>query len=88
MELITLLWGGFCTAVYLPLIDVRYDADWSIQLQNAERHAPIFTQAFPTIIVLICVAFAGYLVLSFLPLQKLPPLAIVLCFSALYPVCL
>lgn len=84
MELITLLWGGFCTAAYLPLIDVRYDADWSIQLQNAERHAPIFTQAFPTIIVLICVAFAGYLVLSFLPLQKLPPLVIVLCFSALY----
>ena len=84
IELITLLWGGFCTVLYMPLIDIRYDADWSIQLQNAERHAPIFTQALPTILTLICIAVIGYLVLSFVPLKKLPPLMIVLCFSALY----
>lgn len=84
IELITLLWGGFCTAIYMPFIDIRYDVDWSIQLQNAERHAPIFTQALPTILTLICIAVIGYLVLSFVPLKKLPPLVTVLCFSALY----
>lgn len=84
IELITLLWGGFCTAIYMPFCEIMFSADWNIQLQNAEKHTPIFTQAVPTVIILICVAAAGYLVLSFVPLKKLPPLVTVLCFSALY----
>lgn len=84
IELVTLLWGGLCTAVYMPFCEIMFSADWSVQLQNAQRHTPIFTQAVPTVITLICVAFAGYLVLSFVPLKKLPPLVTVLCFSALY----
>lgn len=84
IELITLVWGGICTAIYMSFYDIMFSADWNVQLHNAERHTPIFTQAFPTVITLICVAAAGYLVLSFAPLKKLPPLVIVLCFSALY----
>lgn len=84
IELITFVWGGICMAIYMPFIDVWFSADWNVQLQNAERHTPIFTQAFPTIITLLCVAAAGYLVLSFVSLKKLPPLVTVLCFSALY----
>lgn len=84
IELITLAWGAFCTAIYLPFKDVFFSADWNVQLYNAERHTPIFTQALPTVIMLVCVAFAGYFILCFVPLKKLPPLVIVFSFAALY----
>ncbi len=84
IELITLAWGAFCTAIYLPFEDVFFSADWYVQLQNAERHTPIFTQTFPTVISLVCIAAAGYLVLHFVPLKKLPPLVIACSFAALY----
>ncbi|MDE7239941.1 MAG: hypothetical protein K2N41_09560, partial [Lachnospiraceae bacterium] len=84
IELITLAWGAFCTAIYLPLEDIFFSADWNVQLYNAERHTPIFTQTFPTVITLVCIAAAGYLVLHFVPLKKLPPLVIACSFAALY----
>lgn len=84
IELITLAWGAFCTAIYLPFEDVFFSADWNVQLQNAQRHTPIFTQTFPTVITLICIAAAGYLILHFVPLKKLPPLVIACSFAALY----
>lgn len=84
IELITLGWGAFCTAIYLPFEDVFFSADWNVQLQNAQRHTPIFTQTFPTVITLVCIAAAGYLILHFVPLKKLPPLVIVCSFAALY----
>lgn len=84
IELITLVWGAFCTAIYLPFEDVFFSADWNVQLQNAQRHTPIFTQTFPTVITLVCIAAAGYLVLHFVPLKKLPPLVIACSFAALY----
>lgn len=84
IELITLVWGAFCTAIYLPFKDVFFSADWNVQLQNAQRHTPIFTQTFPTVITLVCIAAAGYLILHFVPLKKLPPLVIACSFAALY----
>ncbi|MCM1537253.1 MAG: hypothetical protein NC254_02505 [bacterium] len=83
IELITLGWGGFCTAIYLWFCEIPFSADRNVQLQNTGQHTLIFTQAAPTVIVLLCIALAGYLVLSFVPLKKLPPPVTVLCFATL-----
>ncbi len=84
IEYVTVLFGAVCTALYISISEIHFSADWTEQLYNAQKHTPINTQALPTVAALLCVAAIGYAVLNFIPLKKLPPLVIVLSFSALY----
>lgn len=64
--------------------NIRFGADWHVVLQGNELHAPIFTQTWPTMLLLVFVAVVGYLILSFRCLEKLPPLVIVFSMAAMY----
>lgn len=83
-EYVTILWGAFCCIMYAGVSDIIFDADWTQVLYNQEKHAPFDMQSYPTLIVIAVVAAIGYLILSFMPLQKLPPLVTVLSISAMY----
>ena len=52
--------------------------DWQEQLANQERHAPVYTAALPTVLVIAAVGFAGYLLVNFIPLGKIPPWCLLL----------
>jgi hypothetical protein len=81
--------GVFLGAMYSVLYLICFNnaditADWDVQLYNASVHTPVFTGAWLTVGVIALVAVCGYLLLAFLPLSKFPPLAAVLCLSAMY----
>lgn len=83
-DLITFVLGFIYTAFYGMLTGICFGADWTETLCNAEIHAPVFTQAWPTVIAVVLVALAGYLILTYVPLRKLPPLVIVFSIAAIY----
>lgn len=58
--------------------------DWNVQLVNAERHSPIYTESLFTVTVIFIIAFAGYVLLQRKELTKMPPLVVVLSISAMY----
>lgn len=76
--------GFFYTVFYGSIQEICFDRDWTETLYNSQVHSPIFTQAYPTVIVIGAVALAGYLVLTYVPIRKLPPLVIVCSIAAMY----
>lgn len=77
--------GILYSVLYLGLVNsVEFGKDWNVVLYNAQIHTPIFTQSVPTIWTLALVGYAGYLIVNFLPLKKLPPLVPVLGMAAMY----
>ena len=79
------IWYGlFLEVLYAALMKEITGADWQVQLSNGETHTPIYSAAAPTIIVIFLLALAGYYYLSFRPMEKMPPLLIVLSMSAMY----
>lgn len=59
-------------------------ADWDQVLYNTELHTPIWSGGRTTILVLTLLAAAGYVILSSLPLSRIPPLVIVFSVAAMY----
>lgn len=59
-------------------------ADWDQVLYNTEVHTPIWSGGRTTILVLTLLAVAGYIILSSLPLPRIPPLVIVFSMAAMY----
>ncbi len=57
---------------------------WTEVNVNTALHAPIEPQSIPTFSTLIALSLIGYIVLSYLPLEKLPPLILVLSIGFLY----
>lgn len=76
--------GAVYTLLYGSLLSVCFDADWNETLANAQVHAPIFTKAYPTVALIAVAALAGYAILTYVPLKKLPPLVIVCSIAAMY----
>lgn len=77
--------GVFYSLIYLSILDeVSFDKDWYEQLANRQTHTPIYTESQFTVIVVALVAVAGYLVVNYLPLNKVPPLTLVLGMAAMY----
>lgn len=76
--------GGIETIFYAVMMGVRFNADWTETLINSERHTPIFTQTYPTIIAIAAIALIGYLVLNYIPVGRLAPLVIVCSMAAMY----
>lgn len=85
IDLLTIVLGILYNILLLSLVDnVVFQSDWNEVLYNAQKHTPVFTESYLTIWVIICVGILGYLIVSFVPLAKMPPLALVLGFSAMY----
>ena len=83
-EWITILLGSLYSLFLLPFMGIQFQADWPETLRNSQMHTPIWTEAYPTVFFLSLLGIAGYLLLSLLPLGKMPPLVIVLSMSAMY----
>lgn len=81
---ITVLLGGIDSALYLMVASIRTEAEWSTAIYAIEMHQPIWTGGLPTVIVLSVVGAIGYLVLSMVKLEKMPPLVTVLSISGMY----
>lgn len=86
-EYITLPFGLLCTVICISImsgLDLMMEAEWSEVLCNNEVHQPVWSQAWPTVIGLCAVGLIGYLMLSLIKMEKMPPLVIVLSMSAMY----
>lgn len=87
-DLLTLGLGAVYTPLYCVMIrNIDLTGSWETQLSNAALHAPIFSGSAPTVITLLLVGLAGYLILTYVPLCKLPPLAVVLSIAGMYLAC-
>ena len=77
--------GVFYSLLYLSFFsEVCFGMDWYEQLVNRQTHTPIYTEAWLTVAVVALVAVAGYLVVNYIPLSKMPPLMLVLGMAAIY----
>lgn len=84
-DLVGMTLGSFYSLLYLSIIsEVCFDRDWYERLANSQIHTPIYTKAQLTVTVIAMVAVAGYLVVNYIPLKKMPPLLPVLGIAALY----
>lgn len=83
-EILSALLGIYFTVMYEDLVDIAFRADWNETLYNSYVHAPIWTEARLTVVVMIMTGIAGYLLLTFFNINKLPPLITVFAMSALY----
>lgn len=85
---LTLFLGLMYTLLYLSLTrEVVFWADWTATLSNSETHAPIASWHLPTVLALLLTGLAGYLVLNYVPLAKLPPLVTVCSMAGMYLGC-
>lgn len=84
-DIITFSLGILYSLIYLTIAhSVMLSSDWNVTLRNAELHTPIFTESWLTVAVIACIGIAGYFIISFCPLKKLPPLVIVAGMAAMY----
>ena len=79
------IWYGIILE-FLYITEIRYatGSDWHVQLENLEKHTPIYSGALLTIIVIFLLGIIGYFYLRFCPLKKMPPLMAVFSISAMY----
>ena len=85
LDLITILMGGFYTPIYLSVLkSVEFESDWNIAILETNFHTPIYSGSAPSLIVLSLVGFGGYLLLTWKPLDKLPPILIVFSIAGMY----
>lgn len=84
-DMLVLFLGISYELLYMMIVkEIELFSDWQVQLSNTAKHAAVYTQSLPTLIAICVIAFAGYLVLTFVPLRKMPPLVVVLSMSAMY----
>lgn len=83
---LTALSLGCCfNAVYLSFFyDVQFNRNWTEILTNAQTHTPINTRTSLTVMMVALVGLAGYLAVNYIPLDKMPPLLLVLGLAAMY----
>lgn len=86
-DAVTLILGCLLTPLYGSIMDIIYTADFDQTLYNTELHTPIFSEALPTVIVFLLCGLIGYLILSLVDINRLPPLVIVGSISGMYLAC-
>lgn len=87
-EFITIVLGLLYSMLILTVVNdvfhIMINSEWSEQLYNAELHQPVWTDGIPVSIILCVIGIIGYLILSCIKLEKMPPLIIVLAMAAMY----
>ena len=77
--------GILFSVLYLSFIkSVIFSADWDEVLANSERHTPISTSAVLTVGAIALIAAAGYVIVNFIPFDKMPPLLMAASMAAMY----
>lgn len=85
LDIATVVLGVLYSLIYLSLFDeASFGKDWQEQLVNGQTHTPVYTGAQLTVIAVMAVAVLGYLVVNFIPLDKMPPLVLVLGMAGMY----
>ncbi len=85
LDAITIPYGIFCSIALMAFIgDVDFSADWHVQLSNSSVHTPLWTKCQPTFFILVALGIAGYLLLEFIDVRKLPPLILVVAMASMY----
>ncbi len=83
-DAVTALFGAVCASCYLEVFDEIQFKDWTEVLYNSEIHSPVATWTVPTLVAVGLAGAMGYLVLRYVPLEKLPPLACVFAMAGMY----
>ena len=83
VEVTTMIVGSIFMFLASGFVGIKYK-DWNERIFPHEIHTPIATEMMLTICIFILVSILGYLVLRFVKINKLSPLALVLAMSALY----
>ncbi|WP_338014776.1 DUF6688 domain-containing protein [Streptococcus sp. S784/96/1] len=84
-DLASMFLGGLLSYFLIVLkVDTKPWQDWHTQLYDYQTHSPIYTAAFPTIIVLLGLGLIGYMILTSIPIKKCPPLILAIGFSFSY----
>lgn len=83
-DVVGVVLGILYSLIYMSFDDVMFGSNWQEQLVNNQSHTPIYTEARLTVIAIALVGAAGYLVVNFMPLKKVPPLTMVLGMAAMY----
>ncbi len=84
-DIVGVILGILYSMLYLNVLgEVVFGKDWEEQLENWQRHTPIYTKARLTVVAVVLVAAVGYFAVNFIPLKKMPPLVLVLGFAAMY----
>lgn len=83
-EYTTIVLGILYSLLLMTYNGTVYTADWYVVLTNNEVHTPVETGSAATVITLALVGLAGYLLISLMPLRKMPPLVTVCGISAMY----
>lgn len=77
--------GILFSVLYLSFIkSVIFSADWDEVLANSERHTPISASAVLTVGAIALIAAAGYVIVNFIPFDKMPPLLMAASMAAMY----
>ncbi len=84
LELFTIFLGTFYSLGYGALSGISFQSDWTKQLYNQQRHTPVATWTWPTILAFAAVGVLGYLILRLVPLKRMPPLVVVAGISCSY----
>ncbi len=82
--ILTITIGILYSFLYMMFSNVMPNAMWNEQLYNAERHQPVWTGGLGLIIALAVLGLAGYIVLSAVRIDRLPPLVTALSIAAMY----
>ncbi len=85
LDITAVLLGILFSCLYLEVLGhVYFDADWETQLYNAGVHTPVFTGSAPTVAAIALTGMAGYAILQWIPLRKMPPLLMVAGMAGMY----
>lgn len=83
-EYTTIVLGILYSLLLMTYNGTVYTADWYVVLTNDYIHTPVETGSAATVITFVLVGLAGYLLISLVPLKKMPPLVTVCGISAMY----
>ncbi|MDD3367615.1 MAG: hypothetical protein PHP50_01835 [Lachnospiraceae bacterium] len=84
IEYTTVILGSIFSVFYTILTEIRFEATWDQTLYNAELHQPVWTEGVASVVLLSVVGAVGYMMLSWIRLDKMPPLLIVCAIAAMY----
>ena len=85
LDCITVGLGILYSLSYVSIAgNATFGTDWDVVLSNAAKHTPIYSHTMLTICVLAVIGIAGYILVNFISLEKMPPLLLVLGMAAMY----
>lgn len=83
-EYITFVLGFLYTRLYIWVCDIKWNIEWYKQVEETQLHQPVWTGGKLAFFLFCGIGIIGYLLLSSIKLEKMPPLIIVIAIAAMY----